>query len=885
MTGRNWKAKTGKSKKFEQSLFDHTMVELDALITLLPILRDTFTPPFTEEEEKTLMGSIIGHDVGKELDEWQEYVHGRRGFLSDVDRRLTEEVVPQLAELFDFGSVEEAVSNVLLHMRGERSNSNIMERVLFGNHTNPRWRTLAEIVDSVDNFCSAPGLFNGLNALQKSRLGSHIHLAHHLVQLRGVSTTLLHQAAMDAFSNKGWRPLLHYSNGTIYVTSSAAEIAEPTQEDIASHMAKSIYSVLPQKMAALVVGSPLQSMIPKPDLFDYRDLGACLQVSARKINRSSFAKKSDAVRRKTVSKYRILKGEEGVLTPDILALETERISAAQPEMCIFKFFKAALSEDLIGKRLTPEAQQEYSEIANGRPLSRLTPHDVAQKEYDAAFGAGSWRELQATSTLMQFRDMAMTVDHYWSLDGVQFDLNIAKVEHLRDDAQREQILINALVGIADKVYTAVPEENRPARATPQHIAGCFMADLLHPSPNLNLAELAKEQLQGYGVTKANARRDRGWHLCPVCNSSFEGGTAGKADFLDNPEAHTNRAVSHGNGGQIVICEACKFERFLQQLLLGRKVSDVIVLFPRMNIGHGSGQLLEQKAIQISEYAQRRMSEANPDPDQHISLGLSFNIARQVADVNVFRLTPAEIVTLITYRSGDETAKQHRRDLRKIIQEQLEVPELTVEVLNDNWDTTFATIAEAIEAVARNEVPDPDVSEARKAAFKLTPQLRVICQTPHMILIPLSNPISMGEESETNAAIRELYISLLLGLALDCSVAVVRSGEAITFGGGEGVARVPPVSALRELLKDDWIPIEVAQKWLDAIGAAALLAGVTSFPERSNLYAILSSPTTGHIMRRIDQQEDKRRAEGKPAFSPRQRVEHIKQLETVKGVLQ
>jgi hypothetical protein len=119
---------------------------------------------------------------------------------------------------------------------------------------------------------------------------------------------------------------------------------------------------------------------------------------------------------------------------------------------------------------------------------------------------------------------------------------------------------------------------------------------------------------------------------------------------------------------------------------------------------------------------------------------------------------------------------------------------------------------------------------------------------------------------------------------------MKAGEVITFEGGEGIARVPPVPALRDLIGAEWVALEdprrrlSAKQWIDAIGAAALLASATDFSERSNLYAILRSMTTGHIVRRIEQQEEKRKREGKPPFSVQQRIEHIKLLETLKEVL-
>lgn len=859
MLNRNWKQKTAKRKTFEQSLFDHTLIEVDALITLLPLLQATFAPPLTEQEEQVLLASVVAHDVGKELDEWQEYVSGRREFLSDVNRELAEKVVPQLANYFGFSGVEEMLSAVVLHMRYERTTAKVTDRLLFGEHTNPRWKTLADMVDAVDNLCSAKGLFAGLQCLEeRSCLSNHLRTSYHFVQMRGVSTTLMHRAAIDAFTGHGWSPLLHYSNGTLYVASSDTQPQEPTVEEIETHLASAIKQALPSHMASLIVGSPLQSMIPKADLFDHRDLRACLHVAARRINRANFRKKPESTRRKTVTDYLALKGYDSPIGDERLAQETSRIGAAQPEMCIFKFFKAALADELLGQEVTSEAAMAYAQFAEGgvkKKAAQVTPQIVARAEYDAVFGDGAYSALQATSTLMPARDMALTVDRFWSLDGARFGLDVAKVGDLLDDTKRETLLIDTLVAIADKVYAAVPEGNRPTRATPEQIARCFLVDLVHPAPQLDLAKLVAGQMQAYADTKANARRDRGRHLCPICNQAFEGGTKAKADFVDNPDAHTNRATSHSGGGKIVICDACKFERFLQQLLLGSKVTDLLVLFPRMNIGHSSGEALRQKAIQIWEAASRRMTEANPEPDLHLSLGMTFNLARKMSDYDVHHLTPTEIVEMMTYESREDTKKKHRKELEDGLKRLYSVDKLTVEELNAEWDANFTTLKEALDALIDGSVADDEARKVRAVAFRLSPQLYVACQTPHMILVPLTDRVAMSNDSDTNAGIRELYVTLVLGLALDCTVAVVKAGEVITFDGGEGVARVPPIAALRDLVGAEWISVADAKTWLDAVGAAALLASATDFPERSNLYQILKSPTLGHILRRIEQKSE------------------------------
>ena len=105
MLRRGWKRLTAKRRQFEQSLFEHTAVELDAFLSLLPILRKPNHFNLTEGEEKVLIASIIAHDAGKEKPEWQKYISGKRGFISDVDPDLTEKIVPEICNALGFENV------------------------------------------------------------------------------------------------------------------------------------------------------------------------------------------------------------------------------------------------------------------------------------------------------------------------------------------------------------------------------------------------------------------------------------------------------------------------------------------------------------------------------------------------------------------------------------------------------------------------------------------------------------------------------------------------------------------------------------------------------------------------------------------------------------
>jgi hypothetical protein len=579
---------------------------------------------------------------------------------------------------------------------------------------------------------------------------------------------------------------------------------------------------------------------------------------------------------KMVCSYLSLSTGQDVKTvkTNILVRESQRISRAYPEICVFKFFKASIDAETVGEAVTDAARAKYvaalTKPGKGKKSGDVTPQIVAQVEYDKVFGEGAFDALMKTSTLMPARDMVLTIDYYWPQSGKHFDLATGKVESAPDDARRAT-LVKSLAAIAQTVYAALPPENRPTRSTPKEIASHFLIDLLYPSTRTEWTSAALEQLTTYGKSKASAKYPGGKHFCPICNTQFGEGSAAKAAYLDKPESHTNRAVSHGSPGYIVICSACKYERFIQQLLLGGKPAELLVLFPRMNIGQGSGAELVRKAQELMSKATLLMSNDNDDPNEHVSLSLTQIIAGKLAGQDVFTLSPQALLDVFTYSANKEKQKEYRKTLEEGVREAFGD---TVDDLNDSWGTDFRDWDTAIQALIDGSVKESTALAIRADAYNLQPTLNIVCQTPHLMLLPLTYPMAVGKDSEVNTAVRRLFAMLILGLALDCSVAILNSGDAITFEGGEGIARVPKVPALRDLVGDEWVGLDQAEKWLKAIGAASLIAQATGLPERSNLYQILSAPTPGHILRRIEQQSESGGASHK-------QVQH---LETLKEVL-
>lgn len=104
MQVRGWKRKLAKRQEYEQSLFEHSLIELDVLLELLPILAAPRHYGLSEEEQRILAVAVIVHDVGKETDAWQAYIRNPRPErrVSHVIPELTRTVAPELSTALGF---------------------------------------------------------------------------------------------------------------------------------------------------------------------------------------------------------------------------------------------------------------------------------------------------------------------------------------------------------------------------------------------------------------------------------------------------------------------------------------------------------------------------------------------------------------------------------------------------------------------------------------------------------------------------------------------------------------------------------------------------------------------------------------------------------------
>lgn len=184
MHERGWRARLAKKRGYEQSLFEHSLIEVDVLLTLLPILADTRHYGLSEAEQQILVIAVLAHDVGKETDAWQQYVRGLGAYVPHITPELTREVIPPICAALGFVERAEgtmAVCAEFHYSRRDWSDSSTMEAELSGDpkHGSDRFLALVHLVKAFDHCCFAASPSSAAAALADDPA-----LGHHLVVFR-----------------------------------------------------------------------------------------------------------------------------------------------------------------------------------------------------------------------------------------------------------------------------------------------------------------------------------------------------------------------------------------------------------------------------------------------------------------------------------------------------------------------------------------------------------------------------------------------------------------------------------------------------------------------------------------------------------------------------
>lgn len=871
MLRRQWHRLQAKRDPFRQSLLAHALSQVNVVASLAPLLTDPDGAALRDEDILVLLAAVASHDVGKETPEWQAYVERRSIRVGHVDPVLAHKAARELVELLGLTEVAEIVSGITLHMTATSGGGDVLVRALTGGHTNRRWRELADWAAQIDNLCSAADVDLALIWARRpgGLLGRCLAWTRHRVRvIRGVSTTLLHRAALDSYTAVGWLPILTYADSTLYAAPKSNGATEPLVSDLTERAASVFQEALDKAdLINEVVGSPIADMFPKPELFHPRLMPAYLERALMRSKSANFRKKTLEV----IARIRTRMQNESLFSETVARelpaddAELRQILASSTPLAeAFRFFKAVFCTDKLASW-----PAEHVKVLAAR--------------FDATFGDGAFQALVGLSTQMPARDYLLT-RRFFRIEAPEGVL----VSSLPESRQAE-LCVELLTQLAEVVLEPGREMGLLTPLDGGALAKTFLADLI-------AATDAETMLESYaGAKTAGPHRTT---LCPITNETSTGAAGGGSDLGLSRDAHTNRWPIQRSGlDTVTVSTATRREMMLRRFALGEVPDRILAIVPPFQLGRHEAQALVDRALAIGSAFHESALGDRASATQRYSLGLTGQIARRL-DRSDARDVPDDLLGLLSYSVSPDRGTEHRKSLRtellkltgaESLAEGDDAEQEALRVLNDEYLVTpYASFDEAVnalyhgadESAAGALGEDPDLADLRARALKLRAPARVVCRTPHAVYLLIQGQIGLNpKEKEASRAVRELLLLMLFATGLGGSVAILEKTESFTFSGGEGAVRLPASPALREVVFEgrrrllahgravgfgpdhvthEWLGIRELDTWLAIVVAAHGLADIENdrrqpvFERNNALYHALSARSAGFLLRQVEQ---------------------------------
>jgi hypothetical protein len=816
-----WDRLLGKQRGGEQTLLEHCLAVVDVLCACAPLFAAETRPSLTSDEFLGILVAAVAHDAGKADPGFQAYLRGEHtSFAEHVSAEHIRSTILHVARALDMRAVhvEDIVSEAVLHdrrMRRDRGELIEWSRI----HESPRWRKLADFVNHADSVASAEDVFAAESfLLRNSLLIGAAKVACYYVHLRGVSTTFLHEASLEAFTAATFRPIAYFAEGTLF----AGPEAPPPREAIATRLRAKIENLFTnrrEQVPELAVGGPTEDFLPRPEYVRRDAIGELLRVASGRVRRKAppATPKQMTDRYKELTKWKEQWGKRKELGGEPSDAELQALLDIGPEACVFK----------IAKEIVKKVLGDPQDVQNAKSL------------YENRFGAGSFDSLTSQSTFMPVQDYALCVRtwHRSMRDG-------HRVGQL-DPAKRLAMLIEELEQVLRAALGAAVAPLPSDRLT-EDWTDRIMPDLaLEAVPPRR--ETIERQFEGYVALKSSPRGKRKpAQQCAQCAALIEPGESERGSAaLDNKGSYSNRRLAFDHEGQPPLCRTCVADLELAQLCLGRPVKTVIGLVPRRSLGAQGALELVRRVRQLRTRLDRQLSPETADPASYVAMTLPQQALR------------AESISAALIRPVSNAKQQGRtKELASALKEKL--GDAGLGELNEDHGTAFESAEALAGALVAGRAPeairkDPDVREAVTGILG-GGRVDFAAITPNLIIVSLDRELGVKKDSDADRALYSFGLATLFAheLEMACLLAPVAEVRTALAGRAGRTVYVPANGPARRLLGADWLGMEDSARWLRAVRAAIVLgehAGANTVLE------VLRYPSAGYAIRRIEQQPE------------------------------
>lgn len=755
-----------------QSLLTHTLNVVSATNTLMDVIGS-----FTDKDQKMAVSAAFIHDLEKEEETFQK---------AAIERKLQ-------AEHFRHKVIDSEKASTILSELGIESNlideviaiAESCELAESPEHLTEMFRhppkrvDLVEIVSVADQLSSLKDIdrfsFKRLPQRTKEKLERlEVTITYHKVSMvRGMITQLVHKALEKLHARHRYTPLLYFTNGAVYLSSTTnspftlREIQRALQEELNSFFGEKVADKLGSSAFGRITGTHIAS----PEF---------IFISEQAMRAFwSFVSNQKFIQNPTLKKEYI----------DTIVEKNPEITNAIAEE-IVKEVRGILYLLVLLKDIAVYA-------ANGDPRAKDIFITLMKENFSATdeFFKLVWGISHTTKFPDALRIVEIFIEH-------------SALSEVPRKKKIEQITEKFL-----EICLKLREYGKKAYKIPiEDLTDVLSSEIEYPLM-MDPIKISKDVWKNYLRGKP-----KGTDICVFCGKEpLETATASLVG--SGTETFTNFLAAGSNIGganKMRICMLCMYEAKIRSLYFSR-VEEAIYIVPQISIGREAWSRWQRTAEDIVEG--RAVGGLTPLTQ--------WNDWAEMVDQGKLNQPTAKLLS--------ELLSNQRKQISKNIQTAFKETYDTFEELKDVWGKEIENTANfrelADKVVDGVVVPPPPIAKRLEEVLETQSRTKVTYESPNYIFIFSSRPIARRQrgksESETSTILRKIFVGLTLAKLFQGSVIYPDFPLELLYDVRvHGCLKLPVKLGLRRIYAklgvDAWIPPYMAEEVIRKVSALILL---------------------------------------------------------------
>ncbi|MHA1249864.1 MAG: hypothetical protein ACTSRP_07730 [Candidatus Helarchaeota archaeon] len=689
------------------------------------------------------------------------------------------------------------------------------------------------LIDYVDDLCSIKTVDGAYKIAIKKDGVSHLlgnadFVYHKISKIRGILTVFLNEALISVHEKFGYKPLLFYPDGILYIAKEPQKIEANLNEllEIIKNKSDKILNDpnIQQNLPGIIFGPVTKTVVLYPNLLNKQAIRTRIKDELNK------------------SKNRVRKNYEKFMNQ----FKKNKIRKNENERFKGKSYLDYISERIknynINIELFIENYSKYQSVMIYvfsimyilldwvKDNEQLRQKIIERLNY-------YFPRIDLTTIRQGYANTASKINKFemlfklWELE--DNTLIIAKTpEEIQDFEEK-------LIKFLEDIFDLVEQYKQPLITT--NMLNDLLLDIEYTSiGNLkdNYQQLAIELRDAYLAGKSN-KTSRSCFLCGL--KYFQ--DAINERIGDGPRKFANRLIGGkrvGDGHQAGVCMLCECEATLRKVIMGSLAQELILITPELNM---SWELRRIWAKEIDEFIKTQWRGISLLSDKNL-----YKVIRELAHAgnNIVKNLDARWIA-----SNSIIAKEKRKKIIKLLKKEYD----KIEEFNKSFRTNFQNFEVLVDAIYKGEWWDEDMSTFIEPAS----QIQYFYETPNYLIILSRYEFKDKDEPESAGYIKRLFFGILLSIIFNARIKFVKTLNPILNQQIRNIVEIPKTALFDSIVKcimyDRKIMLHNRYSILKRVSSLMALQSMISNPENDFLLNYMKY-SRGFILNKLLQREER-----------------------------